>query len=255
MDMAESTSSEWYATWFDSPHYHRLYGHRSTEEADLFIDNLHAHFSWSGLRLLDLACGKGRHAAAAAQRGHRVTGVDLSPQSIDAAKSTYREVPGLDFATGDMRRLALEEQFDGVLNLFTSFGYFDRSEDHLAVLQRIHSHLKPGGFLILDFLDIDFAKDRLVAEEHVQRGDFTYEIRRQFGPLPGGMNGFTKRISFHEGGRDHHYKEQVAGLSVTELTRMLTACGFEIQGTFGNYQLDPWEPGISPRAILHATRS
>ena len=68
-----------------------------------------------------------------------------------------------------MRRLALEEQFDGVLNLFTSFGYFDRSEDHLAVLQRIHSHLKPGGFLILDFLDIDFAKDRLVAEEHIQR--------------------------------------------------------------------------------------
>lgn len=255
MDTAESTSSEWYATWFDSPHYHRLYGHRSTEEADRFIHNLHHHFGWSGLRLLDLACGKGRHAAAAAQRGHRVTGVDLSPQSIDAAKSTYLEEPGLDFETGDMRHFALGDRFDGVLNLFTSFGYFDRSEDHLSVLQRIHAHLKPGGFLILDFLDVAFAQNRLVAEEHVQRGDFTYEIHRQFGPLPGGTDGFTKHISFEEGGKAYHYKEQVAGLSVADLTRMLMASGFEVQDRFGNYQLDPWESGVSPRAILHATRS
>ena len=64
------------------------------------------------------------------------------------------------------------------------------------------------------------------------------------------MNGFTKRISFHEGGRDHHYKEQVAGLSVTELTRMLTACGFEIKAHSG---ITNWTVGVRHLTAGHFT--
>ena len=253
--MNDHSSSEWFATWFDSPHYHRLYGHRSAQEAERFIDRLQHHFDWPALRLLDLACGKGRHAAAAARLGHRVTGIDLSPHSIASARKQYKDVVGLDFAEGDMRHFDHPDRFDGILNLFTSFGYFDMAEDHLAVLKQVHRHLRPGGFLLLDFLEVDFALARLVSEETVNREGTTYHIRRQFGSLGGGVDGFIKNISFEEKGEARHYTERVAGLRRDTLTSMLNACGFELRHTFGDYSLNPWSAGESPRIILYATRS
>lgn len=255
LPMTESSPSEWYASWFDSPHYHRLYGHRSTDEARRFIDGLQAHFQWPASRWLDLACGKGRHAAAAARLGHRVTGMDLSPLSITAAQELYKGQDGLDFTTGDMRHFEHADRFDGVLNLFTSFGYFDRSEDHLAVLRQVRRHLVPGGFLILDFLDVDFALSRLVAEESVERDGTTYHLTRRFGPLPGGTPGFSKDIAFEEEGKRHHFTERVAGLRQSELVDMLSGCGFETRHTFGDYSLNDWVAGESPRVILYAVRS
>ncbi len=252
--MTEARSPEWYATWFDSPHYHNLYGHRNADEASQFVQRLHDRLGWSELRILDLACGKGRHAAAAARLGHRVTGVDLSPQSIAAARAQHEGVTGLDFQEGDMRTFEVKGPFDGVLNLFTSFGYFEKPEDHAAVLQQVRQHLKPGGFLVLDFLDVDFAKARLVEKEEVVRGDTTYSIRRQFAPVSGGVHGFIKDITFETEGRTLHFTEQVAGLSREDLIQMLHACGFEVSATFGDYDLQPWKAGASPRVILYATR-
>ena len=251
LPMTESSPSEWYASWFDSPHYHRLYGHRSTDEARRFIDGLQAHFQWPASRWLDLACGKGRHAAAAARLGHRVTGMDLSPQSITAAQELYKGQDGLDFTTGDMRHFEHADRFDGVLNLFTSFGYFDRSEDHLAVLQQVHRHLVPGGFLILDFLDVDFALSRWLRKNR-WNGTDDHHLTRGFGPLPGGTPG-NKDIAFEEGKR--HYHRTRRRPAPIELVDMLSGCGFETRHTFGDYSLNDWVAGESPRVILYAVRS
>ncbi|RPG80076.1 MAG: class I SAM-dependent methyltransferase [Crocinitomicaceae bacterium TMED114] len=253
--MTEAQSPEWYATWFDSPHYHKLYGHRNAEEASQFVQRLHDRLGWSELRLLDLACGMGRHAAAAARLGHRVTGIDLSPHSIAAARDQHEGVARLNFREGDMRTFEVQGPFDGVLNLFTSFGYFKKPEDHKAVLLQVYKHLKPGGFLVLDFLDVDFAKARLVEKEKVVRGDTIYSIRRQFAPLFSGVHGFIKDITFETEGKSLHFIEQVAGLSREDLARMLHACGFQVSDTFGDYDLQPWKAGASPRVILYATRS
>jgi SAM-dependent methyltransferase len=254
-DMPQIPPSPWYETWFDNPHYHRLYGHRNGSEATTFIKNLHRHFGWAELHLLDLACGQGRHAEAAATLGHDVVGMDLSANSIDHARRSHSGRSGLSFVEGNMLDFDLGCRFDGVLNLFTSFGYFDRREDHLAVLHGIHRHLKAGGFLVLDYLNADFSRSRLVPEETVKREGVEYMITRSFGDLGHGVNGFIKTIEFEQEGRTHRYTEKVSGMGKQELTGLLEQSGLKVFETFGDYDLATWTPVDSPRLILYAQAS
>ena len=245
----------WFEEWFDDPHYHQLYGHRSTAEAKLFVEAMHRQWGWEQLSLLDLACGKGRHAKAAATLGHDVLGVDLSPNSIAAAKEEHAGTAGLAFAEGDMRTLALGRTFDGVLNLFTSFGYFSAEEDHLAVLAAIHRHIKPGGFLVLDFLDVVFAQRHLVPSESIERSGVTYDITRALEPgHAGGQPTFVKRIRHQGPDGPVEHTERVAALDNARLTEMLERTGFHVVERFGSYDLSPWKAGETPRLILHASK-
>ena len=251
---SNSPSKDWFAVWFDSHHYHQLYGHRSDAEAKAFMERLHMEWGTGNLQLLDLACGRGRHARAAAELGHEVLGLDLSQNSIEEAQHRHAGVPGLSFVVGDMRHFELERSFDGVLNLFTSFGYFDRKADHLAVLRQVHRHLRPGGFLVLDFLDTPFAKACLVPKDEITRDGVTYRMERHVERQPGAdWDTFVKRI-VHDGpeGRGEHV-ERVAALNEEDLTDMLESSGFNIVTRYGDYTLAPWKAGKTPRIIYFAT--
>lgn len=253
--MSNSNAAPWYETWFDSPHYHTLYGHRSQGEASDFIQTLHDVLQWDTLELLDLACGKGRHAAAASKLGHKVVGIDLSPNSIHQARTDHEEGEGLSFLQGDMRDFTLNTRFDGVLNLFTSFGYFEQPKDQLQVLKQVKAHLQPGGFFILDFLNLGHARAKMVALETIERGSTKYHIERHYGPLNPNMEGFVKTISFEADGQQHRHSERVAGLDKSQLYSMLKEAGFSVQSCFGDYDLSPWHPVKSPRLILNAIAS
>ena len=253
---ASHQPSEWFEAWFDNPHYHQLYGHRSNAEAEAFVESMHKRWNWEGLSLLDLACGKGRHAYAAAMKGHRVVGLDLSPNSIAAAQLSHRAVKGLSFVEGDMRDFSLEQRFDGILNLFTSFGYFSQPEDHMAVLANVHAHLKPGGFFVLDFLDVQFAQKHLVHNEQLERGGVSYQISRELVPAMGdGYPTFVKRIAHTTAAGSKEHVERVAALDNEHLTSMMAESGFEILGRYGSYALDTWIEGESNRLILHTQKS
>src|SRR5687768_8108297 len=83
---------EWYETWFDSPYYHILYSHRDNLEASNFLNNLISFVKPSrGARILDVACGKGRHSIYLNDQGFDVTGFDLSEQSIEHNKPYENE--------------------------------------------------------------------------------------------------------------------------------------------------------------------
>ena len=251
--MPKSPQHKWYETWFDSPHYHRLYGHRNAKEAQNFIKGLHHKYGWNQLKLMDLACGEGRHSAAAAGLGHTVVGMDLSPNSIANAKRAHKGTSNLRFVEGDMLDFDLGERFDGVLNLFTSFGYFDKRSDHLIVLNGIRHHLKTGGFLILDFLNVEFSLARLVPSETLNRGGVDYIVSRSFGDLGHGIPGFIKTIEFEEDGIQYSFTERVSGMDRIALTSLLEETGFAVFDTFGDYDLSDWNPKGSPRLILCAT--
>ena len=135
---------EWFGEWFESPYYHILYKHRDHEEAKAFIDRLNDFFQWTlSDKILDLACGKGRHSIYLNKKGLDVVGLDLSTENVKASKA--HENSRLHFYVHDMREMFRSEEFDYILNLFTSFGYFDTQRENEQVICSGAKALKKRG--------------------------------------------------------------------------------------------------------------
>ena len=133
--------TQWFASWFDSDHYHKLYSHRDTAEAAGFVDALVSRLHpKSGASVLDLGCGTGRHARQLAAHGLKVTGLDLSVRSVEAARPF--EGRTLRFRRHDMRVPFGSRAYDYVFSFFTSFGYFDDPAEQTAVVRNIGRSLK-----------------------------------------------------------------------------------------------------------------
>ncbi len=240
----QHTMKNWFAEWFDSKYYHILYQHRDYAEASMFMDNLVRHLNVPPQATIwDLACGKGRHSIYLAKKGFDVTGTDLSEQSINAARESEHE--HLSFFQHDMRDGFRINYFDYVFNLFTSFGYFDDEKDDLRVLKNVAKSLKSNGVFVMDFLNVQYVADRLVAEEVKELSDVKFHIQRNI------TNGYiVKTITFEAEGKQHQHQEKVRAFTYKELTRLFHQAGLTVKETFGDYQLNDFNKQHSPRLIL-----
>lgn len=239
--------AEWFAEWFDTSYYHILYQHRNDVEANAFIEHLVAHLSLkSGSKVLDLACGKGRHAVMFHKLGMDVLGVDLSTNSIEEAK--LKACDGLAFQVHDMREVIPNKKFDLVANLFTSFGYFDSQSENEKMIASIAAMLNEKGELIIDFMNAIKVIEHLVPHEEKMIDGILFSITRRYD----GQH-IYKDICFKDKGISHHYTERVQALTQEDFLRFL-AKDFEILSTFGNFKLDAFDPKISDRLILLARR-
>jgi SAM-dependent methyltransferase len=239
---------EWFGEWFDSPYYHLLYKHRNEHEAAAFIDVLadKLHFQPTQ-QLLDLACGKGRHSIYLNAKGLDVCGVDLSPSNIATASAHANA--RLRFLQKDMRTLDFREEFDVVLNLFTSFGYFDTQEEHLQVFRGVYRALRPGGMFVLDFLNPELVLRKLVSAEVKQVDGVDFHIRRE------AVDGYIrKHIEFSEEGRAHHYTEKVKAITKEEFEHFFAEAGFRLEACYGDYQLGVYDACCSERMIFVARK-
>jgi len=237
--------TEWFASWFDSSHYHALYAHRSDAEAARFIDRLVEREGLAeGAAVLDLGCGAGRHARRLASHGFDVTGLDLSAESLRRARPS--ESATLRFVRQDMRRPFGADRFDHILNLFTSFGYFEDVADHLAVVQNIAAALRPGGSVVIDYLNVRSAERHLNPEEVAERDGATYRISRWSDAAH-----IHKRIVIDDGhGTPAEFAERVARLGIDDFRFMFALCGLSVQHTYGDYALSSFDADVSPRLIV-----
>ena len=192
-----------------------------------------------GQHALDLACGSGRHSGALAELGLHVTGVDLSAESIARAKE--RGVERTEFHIADMRTFDLNDQFDWVVNLFTSFGYFESDRENLRVLNQIKKHLKTNGRLVIDFLNPIQVKKNLVESEVVAKDGVTFHIERSHTATH-----VYKTIQIE--GLQGKFEERVQLLGPSDFERLATEAGLNIVATFGDYDLSDFEEH-SPRQI------
>ena len=245
--MQEQHKSEWFATWFDSPYYHVLYRDRDDQEARLFIERLCAYLQLKkGTKLLDLACGAGRHSRVLHSLGFDVTGVDLSHNSIEAAKENAPE--GLKFYVHDMRE-PLKEHYDVVMNLFTSFGYFDTISDNAKALTSVYNSLSEDGILVIDFMNADKVIRELKTRQELRKCDILFHIKKEV------SNGrIVKTIAFEAEGKSHFYQEKVQALDLMDFQQLLGNAGFTIQSALGSYQLEPFNEMNSDRLILICTK-
>jgi SAM-dependent methyltransferase len=239
---------EWFAEWFDTPYYHILYKSRDYKEAKDFIERLVDELKLDrNAHVLDLACGKGRHSITLHDLGFSVLGVDLSANSIETASKSSKD--GLRFAVQDMRE-PLNEEFDHIFNLFTSFGYFDEISDNERVVQSIHQMLKDGGLLVIDFMNAARVIDRLVKHEIKTVDGISFEIDRHTD-----NKHIYKRIRFNADGEEHDHTERVQALLKSDFERLLTSNGFEILRTFGDFKLNDFNEGNSDRLIIVARKT
>ena len=238
---------EWFAEWFDTRYYHILYQNRNDEEAKRFIEALLTLLKLSpNASLLDLACGKGRHSVTLNANGYRVLGVDLSPQSIAYAKQFENQ--DLSFSVHDMRFPIDGENFDSVFNLFTSFGYFDSQAENVQVCTAIAKMLKPGGKLVIDFMNATKVISNLVVKEHKSLSGIDFDISREYTGTH-----IVKDIRFTDNGEDYHFTERVQTIDRSEFVKLL-APYFNIEFTFGSFDLDEYIPEKSDRLIIIASR-
>ncbi len=237
-------ASEWFSTWFDSPYYHILYQSHDDKDARHFIDNMLKPLNLpAGAKILDLACGKGRHARYLSEKGFEVTGLDISPASIAFARHFEHE--RLAFYQHDMRLPFRINYFDAVVNVFTSFGYFDTDQDHVRTLENVQKGLKPGGLFLLDFFNSVWVRQNLVRAEEKSLDGIDFSLRKTI------RNGRVhKRVHFTTGGRKFVFRERVRLFNLADFQDMFAATGLTLKATFGDYDLSAYDPKNSKRLIL-----
>lgn len=234
---------EWFESWFDTPYYHMLYNNRDYTEAENFITKLTQELAIpQSSKIIDLACGKGRHSVFLNKLGYNVLGLDLSKQSIDFDRQFENET--LVFKVHDMRNTIDSEPVDAVFNLFTSFGYFDHEEDDKSVFQSVSDALKKGGFFVLDYLNEEYVRKALVPESTVHREGIDFMISKK---IEG--RHIIKDIRFKSEGKPYHFFEKVKLHTLETIESYATECGLERIKVWGDYQLNNFEKEISPRCI------
>jgi SAM-dependent methyltransferase len=239
----QKEKSNWYTSWFDTPYYHILYKDRDYNEAQFFIDNITQYLNLpDNAKVLDLACGRGRHSIYLNQLGYNVTGVDLSSNSITQASQHENET--LHFKIHDMRE-PLTEKFEAIFNLFTSFGYFDNDSDNLKTLTAIQNSLSEYGFAVMDFMNVDFVVPNLVAEEIKTVDGIDFHIKRYYQDKH-----IFKEIKFTDNGNDYAFTEKVAALSLKDFENLMEQAGIYLLEIFGDYKLNKFIPTTSPRLIM-----
>lgn len=239
---------QWFESWFDTPYYHILYKNRDLQEAHDFLDRILEHIPLQpSQKILDLACGKGRHSIYLAQKGFDVTGVDLSPENIHWASQFSK--PNLRFEIKDMRDRLGNEIYDAVMNLFTGFGYFDSDEENFGVFDNIYQSLKPGGYFLFDYLNDFYVRNQDNNIKEFVSENIGFRTSKEFT-----KNRVIKKIEVQDGPHTYSFSEKVALYNPQTISDNLTQRGFHILEQYGSYLLEEYEE-TSPRCIFVAQRS
>lgn len=244
--------TEWFEQWFGEE-YHALYPHRDEDDARRAVALIRRAIPWQrGERVLDLACGPGRHAAELERLGARVVGFDLSRAMLRRARERTRA----PLVRGDMRALPFRPaSFRLAVNLFTSFGYFLDDAENRLVVRQVAESLDSGGYFILDYLNAEQVRRSMIGVDspmpqrrHEDGDNRDVRITRRIEP---DGRFVIKEIELRDEGRK--FEERVRLYDRDELIALLTASGIEVQECFGDYDGRP-AAADTPRIILLARR-
>jgi SAM-dependent methyltransferase len=231
----------WFQDWFDED-YAALYAHRDEGEAELAVRMaLGAAPELGAGPVLDLGCGAGRHLKALHRVNPEAVGMDLSPTLLRLGQG---ELEGR-LLRGDMRALPFRDGcLAGTCLWFTPFGYFSDAGNE-ALIRDLARVIRPGGVLVMDYLNADHLATHLVAEDEVERNGLRVHSRRS---LEGNRVVKRMRIARADGGPVREVTESVRVYRPEELLALLDAGGFRLRRAFGDYGGGPHAPA-SPRWI------
>lgn len=254
-------SDNWYKKWFSTKEYLELYKHRNSKDAAQIAGLITKTLKIpKGTKLLDLACGNGRHSLIFARKGFDVLGIDLSNYLISEAKkklnSDYKKYKdNLHFEIRDMRAITHKNEFDLVVNLFSSFGYFEKDSENFTVIKSISTALKNGGYFFFDFLNKDYLLNHLnpfditernhnvVVQVREIKGNAVYKTINIIKNNPKGL----KPIVFN-------FHEMIKLYSLADFKKVFSKYGLKIIKTFGDYNGTKFNSNKSERLIILAQK-
>ncbi|MCS6937133.1 MAG: class I SAM-dependent methyltransferase [Candidatus Bipolaricaulota bacterium] len=240
---------EWWQSFFDETTGQIMFYEEAWQRAEQSCDALVSLLGLQpGAKILDLACGPGRFAIPLARRSFRVVGLDICEIYLEQARAKAKE-HGLqiEFVHGDMRAIPFESEFDAVINLFTSFGYFEREEDHLQVLKEVRKSLKPGGRFLLELQNRDWLIKHFQARDWAERpGCLVLEERK--------LNLERSRVESRwivltEAERKE-YTLSLRVFTLAELLELFAQAGLKVLGYYSNLRGEPWSLEANRLALL-----
>ncbi|MBV8517536.1 MAG: class I SAM-dependent methyltransferase [Acidobacteria bacterium] len=234
----------WYREWFGEE-YLELYAHRDEEEARRQVAFFRRVAGPLDGAVLDLACGMGRHMAELQAHGYHPVGCDLSFTLLRTGIGEYGAMP---VARADMRQLPFcDRVFAGLVNFFTSFGYFATEDENLQVVGEMARVLAPDARFLFDYLNVDRELEKLVERETRETPMGRVSIERWFDPQD---RSFVKRINIGA----KRYLERVRGYALEEIASMFAAHGLAIEHAYGDFSGADFTR-TAPRLILVGRRS
>jgi SAM-dependent methyltransferase len=242
----------WYVDFFRGD-YLNVYGHTFTEERaekeSAFVAS--ALELKPGASVLDLCCGQGRHSIQLAKRGLRVTGLDLNPEYLELAKQAAKASKvTIETIAADMRKIPFENNFDAIVNMYSSFGYLESEGEDLKVLESAAKALKAGGRLLLDMLNREWAIDNYIQNDWHTGADGTLYVERRDLDLA------TSRMHVHfivvdpKGSRRESIGHIIRLYTLTEMTRILEHVGLHVTAVFGGFDSEAYAIGTRRMIIV-----
>lgn len=249
-----SKIAPWYVNWFSSKLYLELYKHRNEDDARNLINLIERTLPLKkGDKVLDVCCGEGRHSIELARRGFNVTGFDLSKFLISEAKKHFKALPEqhikANFLNKDMRKFDFKKSFDTVVNLFTSFGYFDNDEENFRVIKNVSLSLKKGGYFVFDFINGNCLRKNIVPfdKKMFQGKEFTQKRR-----IEGDF--VIKEISIKSGSKKVSYEEVLKLYDINVLKKAFEKNSLKVFASYGDYYGNKYNKEKSQRLILIAQK-
>ncbi len=243
---------DWWKTYFGEL-YLRLFAAMATPEAtarevSAVLALLEPR---PGARILDLACGQGRHAVVLARLGYRLTGLDRSAVLLHrAAEAARAATAGVAWVLADMRSLPFGPEFDACVSLFTSFGYFQDEADNEEVLRQVAGVLRPGGQLLLDLKNHDTHLQQLWPNTWRRQGEAIILEETRFEPATCRA---TTTFTWLEGGQAESITHSVRLYTAAEVQAMLRRADLEPMALYGDMDGSPLARG-SKRLIVVARK-
>jgi cyclopropane fatty-acyl-phospholipid synthase-like methyltransferase len=238
---------EWYKDWFSSKDYLDVYRHRNSEDTERLVNLILSKVALNpNAKVLDAACGAGRHAIKFAEKGFNVTAFDLSKTllQIGINEARSRNV-SIDFQNSDIRTFASNLKFDLVLSLFTSFGYFESDDENFIFPQNAYYMLNNNGYYILDYFNKNYVEENLV-EESERKVNQKEILENRFIE----NDRVIKRISIREENQNNEYVESVKLYSFEQLEERFESIGYNTVNVFGDYLGNPFKNESSEICII-----
>lgn len=229
----------WYQEWFGEE-YLELYSHRDENEARQQVAFFRLQCGPIDGPVLDLACGMGRHIQELQTLGYHTVGCDLSYTLLCTGMKEYG---AMAVTRADMRTLPFcSGSLAGLVNFFTSFGYFAEEDENIEVVREMSRVLESGAPFLFDYLNVHRELDQLVHREARETPSGPVQIERWFDRSD---RSFNKRITIGH----KRYLERVRGYDLDEISAMFAASDLKITAAFGDFDSTPFTRA-SPRLIL-----